>query len=495
MKPRKISKVTRKRVFAEFVNSRRLGASDPNDDHQITLSWLCCDETFNVAAEIHKHVAKEHGEIVNQATTLELQKVKQDSKCQRLLQDRSEVATIRFEQGELSLRRGSQDLQYDEKDRSGDLESSKKQKTQNENSVTETESHKDTEVCEKYRETLPWLPSEEDCQHLDKNGEGQILLYYRYVDIEKPEEIAEWQRVLCQRLHLAGKIRLATEGLNGTVGGSVEATNLYIKAVRNHPLFIEMTALDFKKSRGDSSHFPKGLKVGVHQEIVPMGVDPNTLSYRQAGEHLTPEEFHRELDHELQSQSGGKEDTTLLLDCRNFYESKIGQFKGAVTPNIRKFSYWPEYVDKNLDLFQDKRVIMYCTGGIRCERGSAYLKSKGVCKEILQLKGGVHNYLDQYPDGHFRGKLFVFDDRYAISTNQDVVSNCFHCDQPWDEYQPCSSTHCHQYVLSCPACRASDLTSCCKLCGELNDRAEKQKSKTKEECLCTRRRERIPEEK
>ena len=167
---------------------------------------MCCDETFNVAAEIHKHVAKEHGEIVNQATTLELQKVKQDSKCQRLLQDRSEVATIRFEQGELSLRRGSQDLQYDEKDRSGDLESSKKQKTQNENSVTETESHKDTEVCEKYRETLPWLPSEEDCQHLDKNGEGQILLYYRYVDIEKPEEIAEWQRVLCQRLHLAGKV-------------------------------------------------------------------------------------------------------------------------------------------------------------------------------------------------------------------------------------------------------------------------------------------------
>ncbi len=213
---------------------------------------MCCDEIFTVTAEIHKHVAKQHSEIVNQSTTLELQKVNQDCKRRRVCHDRSDVATTRLEQGECSSpRRDLPDMQYDEKDRSGDLDSNKQATqvttcSQDSSSVTETENHTDVKVGEKHKGTLPWLPSEEDCQNLDKNGEGQILLYYKYVDIEKPEDIAEWQRALCRRLHLTGKIRLATEGLNGTVGGTVEATNLYIKAVINHPLFSEMTSLDFK---------------------------------------------------------------------------------------------------------------------------------------------------------------------------------------------------------------------------------------------------------
>ncbi|XP_071482277.1 thiosulfate sulfurtransferase/rhodanese-like domain-containing protein 2, partial [Diadema antillarum] len=177
-----------------------------------------------------------------------------------------------------------------------------------------------------------------------------------------------------------------------------------------------------------------------------------------------------------------------------------GAFTDAITPDIRKFSYWPEYVDKNRALFADKRVLMYCTGGIRCERGSAYLKMKGVCKEVLQLKGGIHRYIEQYPDGFFRGKLFVFDDRYSIHTNQDIISNCFHCGSAWDQYQPCTSEHCHQLVLSCPACREAGQTACCRRCGELaaeyaGGEHHKSSKKRREECSCTRNRERIPLEK
>lgn len=189
------------------------------------------------------------------------------------------------------------------------------------------------------------------------------------------------------------------------------------------------------------------------------------------GIHLEPEEFHKEVKAFVENQSSNSD--TILLDCRNFYESKIvsslkvsvrtlgtlqlivvcsqGQFDQCLAPDIRKFSYFPDYVDKNLDLFRDKKVLMYCTGGIRCERGSAYLRSKvslngkklfnmhipvmassimnvflqNVCKEVYQLKGGIHKYLEQFPDGFYRGKLFVFDERYAIAFNEDIISGVY----------------------------------------------------------------------
>uniref|UniRef100_A0A9L0T108 Thiosulfate sulfurtransferase like domain containing 2 n=1 Tax=Equus caballus TaxID=9796 RepID=A0A9L0T108_HORSE len=131
---------------------------------------------------------------------------------------------------------------------------------------------------------------------------------------------------------------------------------------------------DFKTSKGGACCFPE-LRVGVFEEIVPMGISPNKISYRTPGTHLSPGEFHKEVEKFL-SQANPEQSDTILLDCRNFYESKIGRFQGCLAPDIRKFSYFPSYIDKNLELFREKRVLMYCTGGIRCERGSAYLKAK-----------------------------------------------------------------------------------------------------------------------
>ncbi|XP_059513419.1 thiosulfate sulfurtransferase/rhodanese-like domain-containing protein 2 isoform X3 [Myotis daubentonii] len=174
----------------------------------------------------------------------------------------------------------------------------------------------------------------------------------------------------------------------------------------------------------------------------------------------------------------------------------LGRFQGCLAPDIRKFSYFPSYVDRNLELFREKRVLMYCTGGIRCERGSAYLKAKGVCKEVFQLKGGIHKYLEEFPDGFYKGKLFVFDERYALSYNSDIVSECSYCGAPWDQYKLCSTPQCRQLVLTCPACQEQGLTACCVTCQDKGSRPASSPAQHsfKEECDCTARRPRIPSE-
>ncbi|XP_076219414.1 thiosulfate sulfurtransferase/rhodanese-like domain-containing protein 2 [Aptenodytes patagonicus] len=322
---------------------------------------------------------------------------------------------------------------------------------------------------------------------------GEVLLYYCYCEVKDPEKLCAWQKALCQHLHLTGKVRVASEGINGTVGGSKVATNLYIEVMLSQPLFKDILCQeDFKSSAGGAHCFPD-LRVGVFKEIVPMGIDPKIVSYKETGIHLSPQEFHREVEQYLSQASQGQSDT-ILLDCRNFYESKIGRFQGCLAPDIRKFSYFPSYVDENLELFKDKRVLMYCTGGIRCERGSAYLRSKAACREVYQLKGGIHKYLEEFPDGFYRGKLFVFDDRYAICSNEDIISACRYCGTLWDQYKLCSSQHCRQLVLTCPSCRNKGLTACCPVCQEkelkVTSRASGQT--LKEECECTRKRPRVP---
>ena len=111
------------------------------------------------------------------------------------------------------------------------------------------------------------------------------------------------------------------------------------------------------------------------------------------------------LDHAFRAASSGVDSDVLLLDCRNFYETRVGTFAGAVRPDIRKFAYFPEYCRANADMLRDKTVLMFCTGGIRCERGSSYLKSLNVSREVYQLDGGIHKYLERYPNGLYRGKL------------------------------------------------------------------------------------------
>ncbi|OCU00714.1 thiosulfate sulfurtransferase/rhodanese-like domain-containing protein 2 [Xenopus laevis] len=437
----------KKKAFALFV--KELQATGPSTQTMHSDGqWKCCGLEFTNLANIHKHVAAQHSNEVLQLTKY-------------ILEELAIAAETTVPCTELS-------------ENSGALKDS---------------SWNRYPVCD-------WLPDTRNVAQEDLISEpGEVLLYYFYCDVKDPQWICNWQRAMCQTLHLTGKIRIATEGINGTVGGSKVSTKLYITAMLSHPLFRDiMCSEDFKTSDGGAHCFPD-LRVGVFQEIVPMGIEPHKVSYKENAIHLSPVEFHKKVTKYLSEVSKPDLDT-ILLDCRNFYESKIGQFQNCLAPNIRKFSYFPNYVDQNLELFKDKTVLMYCTGGIRCERGSAYLRSKSVCKEVYQLKGGIHKYLEQFPDGYFRGKLFVFDGRYTISSNSDIISSCCYCGTAWDEYKLCSTPRCCQLVLTCTECQSKGLSACCPTCQlkEVNMSPESSQQHFKEECECTEKRPKIPTE-
>lgn len=340
----------KKKAFALLVKTKQVPA--PSYEFK-GKRWRCCQQLFADQISIHRHVATQHAEDVYQQTASLLKQL---------------TAALSASQ-----------------------------------SLTPTDKRSSPKDClTPSQEVSAWLPdvshvSPQELRSGQGDEEGEVLLYYCYCDLEDPHWVCAWQTALCHHLHLTGKIRIATEGINGTVGGSKVATRLYVEVMLSCPLFKDyLSEDDFKSSKGGSHCFPE-LRVGVFEEIVPMGISPSQVSYKKPGIHLSPGEFHKEIE-KLLSQSSEEQGNTIILDCRNFYESKIGRFQGCLAPDIRKFSYFPSYVDKNLDIFRQKRVLMYCTGGIRCERGSAYLRAKGVCKEVFQLKGGIHKYLEEFPE-------------------------------------------------------------------------------------------------
>ena len=261
-----------------------------------------------------------------------------------------------------------------------------------------------------------------------------IILYYKYIAIANPRAIERWQKRLCTNLNLKGRIIIATEGINGTLGGAAQNIDAYIGAMQEHELFQD---IDFKISSATADHFPR-LRIVVKKEIVNLGIDPASLKAENGGQHLSPADTHVLIEQ--------KPDDLVILDCRNEFESRIGSFQDAIKPPVRHFRDFPAYVDATLPQFKDKQVLLFCTGGVRCERGSAYLKSKGVAREVYQLQGGIHRYIEQFPDGFFRGKNYVFDGRVTVAANQDIISACSLCSTPSDEYHNCLNAACNKQI-------------------------------------------------
>lgn len=284
---------------------------------------------------------------------------------------------------------------------------------------------------------------------------GTILLYYKYVTIPHPEEFAAWQRTLCTELNLTGRILISSEGINGTVGGETIATNAYRDTMLAHPLFCDV---DFKESPGSRDDFPR-LSVRVRTEVVSLGIDTTALKAAGPETHLTPDQAHQLLTEQPED--------LVVLDARNDYEYRIGRFKGAILPPINRFRDFPAYIDSTLDQLADKTVLMYCTGGIRCERASAYVQSKGVAKKVLQISGGICRYVEKYPDGFFRGKNYVFDDRIALKVNSDVLTTCDLCDIAADTYTNCMNADCNSHFIACTPCRNKYDYTCSVTCHTL----------------------------
>jgi UPF0176 protein len=211
-----------------------------------------------------------------------------------------------------------------------------------------------------------------------------ILLFYKYIDIQHPKHIMKWQQKICSELGFKGRILISHEGINGTLGGTTDNAERYKKIMSEHPLFGD---IDFKDSQGGTECFPR-LSIKVRPEAVSLGIAYDKLTPRTGGQHLSPQETHKLI-------SANPEDL-VIFDARNDYESLIGKFVNAITPDIQNFRELPAYIDNNVEQFKDKQVLMYCTGGIRCERATAYLNEKNIAKKVYQIDGGIHRYTEQY---------------------------------------------------------------------------------------------------
>lgn len=283
-----------------------------------------------------------------------------------------------------------------------------------------------------------------------------ILLYYKYIKIANPQALAESQRELCSQLNLLGRIIVAPEGINGTLAGLADNCKAYMQAMNDHELFSDMP---FKTSPGykEYDYFEK-LSVKVKPEIVNYGAKAATALPENSGTYLTPEEAHEFLNNQ--------DKDVVIFDGRNQHEAQIGRFTGAIVPTVRYSREFADYFDNNLELFTDKKVLMYCTGGVRCERLSAYLKNKNVAKEIYHIKGGIHEYINKYPNGHFRGKNYVFDQRIAVPVTDDILGNCLLCKTPCDEFTNCASTLCNEHFICCESCLSKFDNTCSSACLE-----------------------------
>lgn len=243
---------------------------------------------------------------------------------------------------------------------------------------------------------------------------------------------------MCELLAIKGTLLLANEGINGTIAGSDEAIADILAFLRADP---RLAHLDHKESRADTMPFYR-MKVRLKKEIVTMGVagvDPNKI----VGTYVDPKDWNALIT----------DPDTILIDTRNDYEVEIGTFKGAVNPQTDTFRDFPAWVDDNKQLLAKPKVAMFCTGGIRCEKASAFMKSKGY-DEVYHLKGGILKYLETIPEAEstWEGECFVFDQRVAVAhgLKQGEYDQCFACRYPITEAEKQS----HLYVkgVACPRC-------------------------------------------
>ncbi|AAU28886.1 TPA: rhodanese-related sulfurtransferase [Legionella pneumophila] len=234
-----------------------------------------------------------------------------------------------------------------------------------------------------------------------------IASFYKFIPLNDFESLREPILTKMHEIGIKGTIILAHEGVNGGFAGNREQMNVFYDYLRSDSRFAD---LHFKETYDNKNPFDKA-KVKLRKEIVTMGVQKVDPSYN-AGTYLSPEEWHQFI----------QDPNVILLDTRNDYEYELGTFKNAINPDIENFREFPDYVQRNLIDKKDKKIAMFCTGGIRCEKTTAYMKELGF-EHVYQLHDGILNYLESIPESEslWEGKCFVFDDRVAVDQKLDRV--------------------------------------------------------------------------
>ena len=301
------------------------------------------------------------------------------------------------------------------------------------------------------------INSDELKQQMLESDEKRITLsFYQYANIENPGEFRdkiykEWSEV-----GVFGRIYVAKEGINGQISVPEKHFEGFKTRIYSIP-FLEGCRLNIAVD-DDGKSFYK-LKIKIRPKIVADGLDDESFDVTKRGKHLNAKEFNDLTDL----------DNTLIVDMRNHYESEVGHFEGAICPDVETFREELPLVSKMLDDNKDKNVVMYCTGGIRCEKASAYMLHKGY-DNVFMLDGGIIEYTRQAEaeglKNKFIGKNFVFDERMGERISEEVISNCHQCGTSNDDHTNCANDGCHILFIQCKSC-ADKYDGCCsKKCSD-----------------------------
>jgi len=296
------------------------------------------------------------------------------------------------------------------------------------------------------------LSAEERAIMIDDAGKQRLTLsFYAYAKIQDPKKFRDDLFLAWNKLDALGRIYVATEGINAQM--SIPEDNL--EAFRaTLEVYDFMKGIRLNEAVEHDDHSFLKLTIKVRDKIVADGLNDETFDVTDIGVHLKAKEFNEILD----------DPNTIVVDFRNHYESEVGHFKGAITPDVETFrESLPIINDQLQNHKEDKNLVMYCTGGIRCEKASAYFKHQGF-KNVFQLEGGIINYAKQIEaeglESKFIGKNFVFDNRLGERITDDIISQCHQCGKPCDNHTNCENDGCHLLFIQCDECKAA-MENCC----------------------------------
>ncbi len=303
-------------------------------------------------------------------------------------------------------------------------------------------------------------------EHLKNDTRPRITLsFYKYAHIANPQLFRDHFYILLNELEVLGRIYVSYEGINAQVSVLQENWDALVSAL-NTIRFLQEIRLNKAIEEQDISFIK--LVIKVRDKIVADGLNDDSFDVTNKGVHLDAKGFN-----EL-----AESPDSVIVDMRNHYESEVGHFNGAITPDVETFKQSLPLVEELLQNQKNKNILMYCTGGIRCEKASAYFKHKGF-EKVYQLEGGIIEYARQakenYLENKFIGKNFVFDERLGEKISEDTISNCHQCGEACDSHTNCANDACHILFIQCPSCSVKNGGCCSDKCKDFNTLPENDK--------------------
>lgn len=294
-------------------------------------------------------------------------------------------------------------------------------------------------------------------QLLQSTEERTTISFYKYARVGNPQIFRDHLYVHWDELGVYGRVHVATEGINAQISVPTKNLDAFVQFLDTIE-FLKGVRLNFAVE-DDGKSFYK-LVIKVREKILADGLNDETFDAGNKGQHLHADEWNALMD----------DPNSILIDMRNHYESEVGHFKGAIAPDVDTFSSSLEIIDKMMEEHKDKNIMMYCTGGIRCEKASAWYKHRGY-KNVYQLEGGIikyaHEIQEQGLENKFIGKNFVFDERLGEHISPDVIAQCHQCGKPCDTHVNCKNVGCNLLFIQCEECAEKHEGTCSPECQDI----------------------------